>query len=159
MSTGSDQRLLVPSILDRLVDRGWGRPQSGGAVRMRELRESVRHDLQSLLNARCRCVSYPPDLKELAVSAVTYGLPDFSTTASGVQSFKAEFRKRVEETIRRFEPRIKSVSVVLLEQDDEISPQLRFRIDAVLYADPAPEPVTFASELEPVTGEVSIRQQ
>jgi type VI secretion system protein ImpF len=34
---------------------------------------------------------------------------------------------------------------------------LRFRIDALLQAEPAPEPIVFDSALQPVTGNVEVK--
>ena len=63
----------------------------------------------------------------------------------------------VEQVIRRYEPRFKSVRVELRENKDEFDRTLRFRIDAVLYAEPTPEPVTFDSKLEPTSANFEIR--
>ena len=35
----------------------------------------------------------------------------------------------------------------------------RERIDALLFAEPAPEPVVFDSQLEPVTGNVEVKTE
>jgi type VI secretion system protein ImpF len=44
------------------------------------------------------------------------------------------------------------VSVDLASSADTTDRTLRFRIDAVLRADPVPEPVVFDSTMEPSTG-------
>jgi type VI secretion system protein ImpF len=49
--------------------------------------------------------------------------------------------------IQRFEPRLADVAVTLVE-GREFDRTLRFRIDALLKVDPAPEPVTFDSLLQ-----------
>ena len=37
--------------------------------------------------------------------------------------------------------------------------KLKFRIDALLYAEPSPEPLVFDSELEPVNGTIAVRAE
>jgi type VI secretion system protein ImpF len=45
----------------------------------------------------------------------------------------------------------------MLENSNPLDRTLRFRIDALLYAEPAPEPVVFDSAMEPATGNVEIK--
>jgi type VI secretion system protein ImpF len=155
----ADQPLL-PSVLDRLIDEEPGvrrdPPQSRTQV-LRELKQSVRRDLENLLNTRQRCLPYPENLAELESSLVSYGMPDIiGTTLVGTEG-RERLRKLLEEIIRRFEPRFKSVKVELLDSTESLDRTLRFRIDALLYATPAPEPVSFDSALEPVSGSIDIR--
>jgi type VI secretion system protein ImpF len=155
----SDQPLL-PSVLDRLLDDEPGvrrdSPQSRHQV-LRELKRAVRRDLEHLLNTRCRCLPPPPNLTELEHSLVAYGLPDLSDLNLSVPEGRQQLTRLLETTIVRWEPRFKTVLVHLLENVDSVDRTLRFRIDALLYATPAPEPVVFDSALEPVTGTVEVR--
>jgi type VI secretion system protein ImpF len=147
-----NDRPLVTSVLDRLLDDEPERRQELPKARnqvLRELKESVRRDLQNLLNTRWRCSSWPPDLDELEQSLVNYGLPDF-TGANLAATRPDDFRQIVEAAIRRAESRFKTVKVELLRHDDQIDRTLRFRINVLLYAQPAPEPLVFDSQLEPV---------
>ena len=52
------------------------------------------------------------------------------------------------EAIRRFEPRLEKVTV-RIELPDESNPSMRFRVDAPLQVEPAPEPVSFETILPP----------
>lgn len=147
-----NDRPLVTSVLDRLLDDEPERRQELPKARhqvLRELKESVRRDLQNLLNTRWRCSNWPPDLEELEQSLVNYGLPDF-TGANIAASRPEEFRKIVEDAIRRTETRFKTVKVELVRNDEQIDRTLRFRIHVLLFAQPAPEPLVFDSQLEPV---------
>ena len=45
----------------------------------------------------------------------------------------------------------------LLKNPDPLDRALRFRIDALLHADPAPEPVVFDSELKPLTASFEVK--
>jgi type VI secretion system protein ImpF len=67
-------------------------------------------------------------------------------------------KRQVEETVRRFEPRLESV-VVSIEPVRSSERMLRFRIDARLKIDPAPEPITFDTVLQLSSGEYSVRTE
>lgn len=155
----SDQP-LVPSVLDRLLDDdpdvNREAPKSRSQL-LRELKESVRRDLENLLNTRWRCASWPSDLKQLEHSLVNYGIPDFTGANLGVAQNREGFRRIIENVIRRFEPRFKSVRVELLNNAEPLDRTLRFRIDALLHVEPAPEPVAFDSSLEPTTANFEVK--
>ena len=69
------------SILDRLLD---DEPQMQTEAdksrhqQLRDLRNSVRRDLQNLLNTRHRMVSPPDECTQLDISLLNYGLPDLA---------------------------------------------------------------------------------
>jgi len=150
---------LVSSLLDRLLDREPGNnrevPRSRHQV-LRELKSAVRRDLENLLNTRLRFVTWPSHLTELERSLVNYGIPDVAAASLGNARHREAFRRTLEEVIRRFEPRFKTVSITLLEPEELADRMLKFRIDALLEVQPAPEPVVFHSAVEPATGDVSI---
>jgi type VI secretion system protein ImpF len=151
---------LVPSVLDRLLDdepevkREPGRSQHQV---LRDMKQAVRRDLENLLNTRRRCLAWPVNLKELEKSLVNYGIPDFTGANMGSGQDREQFRRLLEIVIRNHEPRFKSVKVRLLDNAEPLDRTLRFRIDALLYADPAPEPVVFDSALEPGTGSFQVK--
>jgi type VI secretion system protein ImpF len=160
---------LVPSILDRLTDDEPGAPdpvrQSRGQL-LRELKASVCRDLQNLLSTRRRCTPLPKELKELQKSLVNYGVRDFtghnfagSADGDRQASDREILRSEIENAIRTFEPRFKSVRVRLLDNAEREDRTVRMRIDAVLHAHPNPEPVRFDSVLEPADCSVEVREQ
>ncbi len=147
----SDQPLM-PSVLDRLLDDEPDvrtEPTSSQAQVLRQVRNSVRRDLENLLNTRCRAISIPKEFTELHRSIVAYGIPDISGADLANLGAKKAFLRTVENTIRMFEPRFKTVKVSPLQNSDPSDRMLRFRIDAMMYAYPAPEPIVFDSALEP----------
>jgi type VI secretion system protein ImpF len=152
---------LVPSLLDRLLDDEPGvsrePPQSRHQV-IGQMKQSVNRDLENLLNTRRRFMSAPVDLPELEHSLVQYGLPDFTGRAMASAEAREEFRLTMEKTLRACEPRFKTVSVTLLDSDETLYRTLRFRIDALMYADPAPVELVFDSTLEPLTGAFKIER-
>lgn len=155
-----DDQPLLPSVLDRLIDLEPDNrkelPKSRNQV-LREIKASVRRDLEHLLNTRWRCVTWPSDLDQLEHSLVNYGIPDFSGTNMSIPEERERLRKTVEDVVRRFEPRFKTVKVNLLANADDFDRSLRFRIDALLHAEPAPEPVVFDSKLEPTTATFEVK--
>lgn len=145
---------LLPSVLDRLLDDRPGadhEPPSSQSQVLREMHQSVRRDLENLLNTRCRCRSFDDAFTELKKSVVGYGVPDASGTDLVSSDRRRAFLRTVEDVIRRFEPRFLRVRVLPLENSDFLDRTLRFRIDALLRAYPAPEPIVFDSTLEPGT--------
>ncbi len=66
-------------------------------------------------------------------------------------------RLEIEETIRRFETRFLSVRVQLIDTRDRLDTTLRLRIEALLYAEPAPEAVAFDTLVDPTTDAVVVR--
>ena len=155
----ADQPLL-PSVLDRLIDyepsATHESPKSRGQL-LRELKQCIRRDLENLLNTRRRCKSWPENLTELEVSLVNYGVPDVTSAGLGSAEGREEFRRVFESVVRLFEPRFARVGVEMLGNQDPLDRTLRFRIDAMLHAEPAPEPVVFDSALQTTTGNVEIK--
>jgi len=113
--------------------------------------------LENLLNTRWRCSSWPENLDELELSLVNYGIPDITGAALGGARNREQFRQIVERVIKHFEPRFERVSVQMLDNVEPLDRTLRFRIDALLHAEPAPEPVVFDSALQPATGNVEVK--
>ena len=159
-SHGPDQP-LVPSVLDRLLDDepdvSREPPRQPRIRSWRELKLAVQRDLRNLLNTRCRCRHFPPELKELEQSLVNYGIPDFTGTNLGPVKGREQFCRTLQSVLRQYEPRFKTVKVQLLTNTDPLDRTLNFRIDGLVYADPAPEPVIFDSSMRPVTGTFEVK--
>jgi type VI secretion system protein ImpF len=152
---------LRPSILDRLLDDEPHIQVEADKNRhqhLRELRNSVKRDLENLLNTRYRMIEPPEEYKQLEVSLLNYGLPDLATVNIADIEKKKAFTKNLEKILRDYEPRFKSVKVHHVDNKDNTDRTLRFRIDATLYADPAPEIVIFDSILDPVSRTVNVEE-
>lgn len=145
-----------PSLLDRLLDSSQ-KSGNDSYFSMHELRDSVQRDLQNLMNTRVRFVSPDPQLKDLQDSIVNYGLPDLTSQQLSSKQGKQDFAAWIERTIRRYEPRFKKVSVTPLETERD-GTGIAFRVEAVLYADPAPEDVSFDSTIDPMTQTVVLTE-
>lgn len=146
-------------LLDRLIDEAPEQARDNAlsaheALEM--LRRSVRRDIETLLNARRRWRSWPRALKELNVSPLNYGIPDCTGAVFHGTGGREALCREIEAALRLFEKRFRSVSVTALAQDEQDT-TLRLRIDALLHAEPAPEPVSFDMELNPVTADAVVR--
>jgi type VI secretion system protein ImpF len=155
----ADGQQLLPSVLDRLLDDEPGLSREPPRARnqvLRDVKRAVQRDLENLLNTRRRCLPRPPGLAELEHSLLNYGLPDFAGVSLASPEAREEFRAILEAIIREWEPRFQTVRVALLAPAEPMDRTLRLRIDALLYAEPAPEPVVFDSAVEPGTGSFKI---
>ena len=161
MAQISGSKPLLPSVLDRLIDlqpQQTREPHRDQNQVLRELKQSVARDLENLLNTRFRAKPFPPELDELHISLVNYGIPDFTGANLGVAQRRDEFRAIIERVLRAYEPRFKTVKVQLVANQEPTDRTLRFRIDALLYAEPAPEPVVFDSALEPTSATFEVKR-
>lgn len=147
-------------LLDRLIDqepeRGQDLPMSSGEA-MAALRASVRRDLEMLLNARRRFHSWPAGWRELDTSPLSFGIPDCTAGSFNDQREREALRAEIEATIRRFEPRFASVTVTLPDADPRLGGTLRLRVEALLHADPAPEPISFDTVVDPTTAGIIVQ--
>lgn len=151
---------LLPSVLDRLLDDDPAVSREAPRGRdqvLREMKESVRRDLENLLNTRRRLFAWPRELKELNRSVVGYGIPDITGGTLALEAGREEFCRLLQTLLRQYEPRFKTVEVRPLGNAEPLDRTLRFRIDALLRVEPAPEPVAFDSTLEPGRGGFAVR--
>src|SRR5579884_1202785 len=141
---------LLPSVLDRLIDREphiRSEAESARAQSYRELKEAVRRDLEWLLNTRRTPEEVPSPTSELARSVYNYGLPDFSNAALNVPDDRRRIARLMEMTIANFEPRLINIHVTVQEAVAG-SRLLLFHIEASLRMSPAPQRVYFDAKLE-----------
>ena len=96
--------------------------------------------MEALLNARRRWRSWPARAYGIGGLAANYGIPDCTGGAFQDVREREALRREIEDTVRRFEPRFQSVRVTLVEGRNKLEATLRLRIDALLHAEPAPEP-------------------
>lgn len=142
---------ILPSVLDRLLNDSIEKveyeikPQKQV---LREIHQSIRRDLENLLNTQKRCLSWPSDWKELNTSLVDYGLPDYITDVHGSVTSQEEFCRIIERTICRYEPRFKDVSVKLIKNVEAWDHCMRFQIKALLCIESTKEVIVYNSRLD-----------
>jgi type VI secretion system protein ImpF len=158
--TDNEVRVQI-SVLDRLVDYEPEinrEPISTRSKNLRQLKQSVRRDLEWLLNTRQIATGVPAELKEVKDSVLAFGLPDFTAMSIDNADDQKLIKREIEDAVHRFEQRLESV-VVSIEPVRPTERVLRFRIDAHLKIDPAPEPITFDTVLQLGSGEYEVRTE
>lgn len=148
---------VAQSVLDRLMGGSGGggigalNPNSVEAARL-----AVQRDLDALLNTRREERLVPSTFHESAKSLLNFGIPDFAVYNLKSPADQNRLRRAIEAAVREFEPRLGNVSVTL-EGWDEARPVLRYRLEALLKLEPAPEQVAFETEIEADSGRFSVR--
>lgn len=151
---------ITPSVVDRLIDLD---PKVSTEVpksrsqSLSDLKQSVRRDLEWLLNTRHNPDKVPEDLEEVNKSLAVYGIPDFTGLSSKSGEDRKNLTKSVEKALRVFEPRFMNLRVSLEESSSGIR-GIRFRIQATLKVEPTPEPIVFDTTLEVTKGEFQVRE-
>jgi type VI secretion system protein ImpF len=147
-------------LLDRLMDDEPDRPADRAvspAETLARLRRSVHRDLEALLNARRPWRTVPEKLAALRLSPLAFGMPDFTAGAYNDRRQREVLRQEIEQTIRRFEPRLAQVQVRLGDSSGPLGATLRLTIDALLRTHPAPEPIAFDTTVDTTTADVVLR--
>ncbi len=155
------QTRITPSVLERLINSGAGSGTGPTASRLsgvRELQDAVRRDLIPLLNTRRKEQPIPQDYLQCNQSLLVFGLPDFSAFSLRSPGDQRRLGQAIEAAIRTFEPRLSEVTVIC-EPRNELDSLLKFRVEALLNVEPAPEPVTFDTVLQADTGRFSVTGQ
>lgn len=159
MANEKDRRPVQQSLLDRLLDddpeKELETPPTARQLE-RLLRDAMRRDVESFLNTRRRCVPLPEGLSELPGTVADYGIPDFVGYSLSSERERKQFLSRIAGYLKQHEPRFKSVDLELTEGVDDEARSLHFRIEAVVYAEPAPESLVFDSRVEPVSRSFSV---
>jgi type VI secretion system protein ImpF len=150
---------ITPSVLDRLIDEEPGVSSEAIQSRqrsLRQLKQSVKRDLEWLLNTRQVVDGIPDGLTETSRSLAAYGLPDFTSVSVKSPAERNRLRRTLETAISTFEPRLQDVMVTVdpLRDTERV---LRFRVDARLRVEPAPEPVTFDTVLQLGSGQYFVQ--
>ncbi|MEM1141390.1 MAG: type VI secretion system baseplate subunit TssE [Pseudomonadota bacterium] len=152
---------IRPSLLDRLL-HDERLDVEHRYYSMNELRESVQTDLQHLLNTRVRFISPDIDKDDAQDTILNYGLVDITSQTLVSEQGRREFADWIERTIRRFEPRFKNVKVTVGDRTARSNRTplggFVFRVNAVLYADPAPENVSFDSRIDPGNQTITVKE-
>jgi type VI secretion system protein ImpF len=153
------ERTVQQSLLDRLIDldpRSSVEPAMTRAQSVRQLKASLRRDLEWLLNTRRNPEPLAEQFEELRHSVYWYGLPDITSLSRDSTEQRIWLARQIEETISAFEPRLAGVRVSIRETEGEARRELRFVIEGMLRMDPNPEQVVFDTVLELSSGEYQV---
>jgi len=156
MSDSRPGDILRHSVLDRLAPTGGGRRQRDLRIGVEELKQSVRRDIEWLLNSR-RPLLDLTDLPEARTSILAYGMPDL-TFFSGNSADRQRICTLMEEALRTFEPRLqpRSIKVEHATTREDTHARLHFNIHALLHVDPVREPISFDTSVETASGAVQV---
>jgi len=151
---------LLPSVLDRLIDRQPKRKTEepdAHLISLKELKKLLERDLNILAQThRASLAAVPANLTELRKSSFAFGVPEF-TSFSVTNHDASQLAEELEATIERFEPRLQLVRVTVDKLDANLG-TISFFIDAYLNIEPAPEKVRFDATL-PLHGQsLSVRE-
>lgn len=152
---------ITPTIVDRLLDfepRVSTEAPKSRSQGLRELKQSVRRDLEWLLNTRHSADKVPDGLDEVNKSIAIYGLPDFTGLSSKNIDDRKSLIRSIETALRTFEPRFMNLKVTLVETDDH-QRGVKFQIQAILRIEPTPEPVVFDTVLQMGSGEFKVEEK
>lgn len=152
---------ITPSIVDRLLDyepRVSTEAPKSRSQSLRELKQSVRRDLEWLLNTRHTADKIPEGLEEVNRSIASYGLPDFTGLSSKNSDDRKNLICNIETALRTFEPRFMNLKVEL-EEVNSVQRGVRFRIQATLRVEPTPEPVVFDTVLQVGSGKFKVEEK
>lgn len=161
-----DGKSLVASLLDRLCDDEPDKQHEpelkhGAAVGM--IRQQVCRDLQNLLNSRWMLSPDVEQHPELEDSLLSYGLPDLQSYEVRGDREHAGLQKMIEDTIRRFEPRLQQVRVTAATREQSVQRgragerAVAFEIEAVLVVEPLRDPIVFSSTFDVSRGEFGVK--
>lgn len=153
----------APSLFDKLCPRRGDMAPSGPArsLSIEEVKDSVAHDLESLLNTR-RPAWAGEDADGTAAgplsrrSIAAYGIADFSSRSLASGLDRDHICESIRLAIECHETRLRGVRVSLDETDGGPRRRLRFVIRAVLALQGASEPVSFDAAFEPAVQRYAI---
>ncbi|MBI4893674.1 MAG: type VI secretion system baseplate subunit TssE [Acidobacteria bacterium] len=143
--------LSLPCLLDRLSDDAPRIDRDAAPDRLqtlRQLKASLRRDIEWLFNSKARLDPIPEQYFELRHSIAAYGLPDLTGRALSIQREQADVAMLMEELLHLFEPRLRPVNVYPSGGGGVLS-KVRFQIAGILRVDPAPEHIVFDSSFDP----------
>ncbi|QQN89474.1 type VI secretion system baseplate subunit TssE [Acinetobacter variabilis] len=118
---------------------------------IQELRQSIAHDLEDLLNNRMTRLNqteeHYPGIKN---SILQFGIIDFVGLSTANPTDRDKICRSIEQSISAHEPRLKQVKVEMLINENNMS-SLYLSISAYLNISPLYEVVMFDALLKPTT--------
>lgn len=160
MARQDPEQIVTQSVLERLIDRDPESPADSSrsyAQSVRQLKTSLRRDLEWLLNTRRNPEAVDHTFPQLSRSLFNYGLPDISSLSHESISDRQRLLQMVESTIATFEPRLTRVKVTPLDSGRNVVHVLRFQIEGMLMMDPEPEHISFDTVLQLASGQYQVK--
>jgi type VI secretion system protein ImpF len=153
MAKAKAENLVTQSLMDRLCDvEDWPTTRHSS---MRLYRESVKRDVESLLNSRRPPMPELQSYPKAAASVMNYGLPDINSYSDSGHDQNAMLTAMVQ-TLRNFEPRIQNLRVFVARAEN-LTRSLRFHIEGQIQFDTQIEDIQFDTVLELTRGEYEVK--
>jgi len=154
MARSRNENLITQSLLDRLSDQEEWPTKREASMRM--YRESLKRDVEWLLNTRRPHISELDAFPLASASVINYGLPDLNLYEGSTGKDHNALMVSMLKTIRIFEPRILDPKVFLV-RTDTLSRSLRFHIEGRIAFESTVEEITFDTVLELLNGEYEVK--
>lgn len=110
----------TPSLYEMLTGNFTGGLDLHQVSEQNQVILSVLDNMQRILNCRAGTLAHLPN----------YGLPDMTKILQGMPGTAHQLLKTFSEVLLKYEPRLKSINVILLDQ--QMPGELRYAIDAEL---------------------------
>jgi type VI secretion system protein ImpF len=154
LARNKSELLITQSLIDRLTDQEQWPETRAASISM--YRESLKRDVEWLLNTRQPVMPELEGYPAVAASVLNYGLPDLHSFDGSAGKEHNALTVALEKCIRTFEPRI-SEPRVFLTRTDVLSRSLRFHIEGRIVFENMSEEVKFDTVLELISGEYEVK--
>ncbi len=142
--------------MDRLRDPDSIGTRARPGYTMSQILDSVKSDLEDLLNTRIAFRVSEKQFPSIAKSVVAFGMPDLTFLSGTALGKQEEIGRLIEKAIALHEPRLRNVKAKVV-RGRGVELRLRYHIDAELRVDTA-QPVVFETVVELTTGHVSVQE-
>jgi type VI secretion system protein ImpF len=146
--------LVTQSLIDRLTDREQWPETRAASIAM--YRDSLKRDVEWLLNTRQPVMPELESYPEVAASVFNFGLPDLHSFDGSAGKEENALTVALEKCIRTFEPRINQPRVYL-SRTDLLSRSLRFHVEGQIVYENMEEEIKFDTVLELISGEYEVK--
>jgi type VI secretion system protein ImpF len=146
--------LITQSLIDRLVDVEQWPETRAASISM--FRESIKRDLEWLLNTRQPVIPELESYPATAASVLNFGLPDIHSFDGSAGKEQEALTVALEKCVRTFEPRINQPRVYLT-RSDHLSRSLKFHIEGQVFYENMKEEIKFDTVLELISGEYEVK--
>lgn len=154
MARTKSELLITQSLIDRLVDREEWPDTRAASISM--YRDSLKRDLEWLLNTRQPVMPELESYPAAAASILNYGFPDIHSFDGSAGREQNALTLSLERCIRTFEPRI-SQPHVYLTRSDPLNRSLKFHIEGQVFYENMDEEIKFDTVLELISGEYEVK--
>ncbi|MGP8173457.1 MAG: type VI secretion system baseplate subunit TssE [Terracidiphilus sp.] len=154
MARNKSEIPITQSLIDRLVDVEQWPETRAASISM--FRESIKRDLEWLLNTRQPVIPELESYPATAASVLNFGLPDIHSFDGSAGKEQNALTVALEKCIRTFEPRINQPHVYLT-RSDQLTRSLKFHIEGQVFYENMNEEIKFDTVLELISGEYEVK--